>query len=403
MLPGFEPGRHNPMSFLLRSPSQLRAAQSKISERKQLNLPRALEDGLCVSGYLRSEIGLGQAARNIVYACDAVRLPVSSRSIALPSRENDEEFATKCNPIVDRKAHLVVTGLGAAEHYRLDVAPGRRNILFPFWELGSIPQEWHAAIRDFDEVWAPSRFVASAFDGISGVTLHYVPQPVKVPSLAPSPRPDRSTLRCFTYLDFDSYVARKNPQAAVNAFRAAFPLSKRDVELVVKTRGKRDEGLRQWLGETAARDGRIAIVDDTLDRRAVDALMTGCDVFLSLHRSEGFGFGAAEALAAGKAVVATDYGGTTDFINEQTGYPIACTLEPVRDGEYLQTEGQVWAEPNADAAVEALRAIHGSPGEAQIRGRRGFDLLVEQQSLPVVGRRIARILEDLGLVRSRRS
>ena len=53
----------------------------------------------------------------------------------------------------------------------------------------------------------------------------------------------------------------------------------------------------------------------------MDALMQSCDVFISLHRSEGFGFGAAEALAAGKAVVATDYAGTTDFITADTGYP----------------------------------------------------------------------------------
>jgi len=131
----------------------------------------------------------------------------------------------------------------------------------------------------------------------------------------PAPRTDRTTLRFFTYLDFDSYVARKNPQAAVNAFRAAFPAAKRDVELIVKTRGERDDGLRNWLGEIAAQDDRIQIVDRTLDRIGIDALMAGCDAFISLHRSEGFGFGAAEALAAGKAVVATDYGGTTDFID----------------------------------------------------------------------------------------
>jgi glycosyltransferase involved in cell wall biosynthesis len=240
--------------------------------------------------------------------------------------------------------------------------------------------------------------VASAFDELSGVTLKYVPQPVRLPLQAPAPRPDRATLRFFTYLDFDSYVARKNPQAAVNAFRAAFPPAKRDVELIVKTRGERDEGLRQWLGDMAAQDDRIQVVDHTLDRAGVDALMRGCDAFISLHRSEGFGFGAAEALAAGKAVVATDYGGTTDFINELTGYPVAYALEPVRHGEYVQTKGQVWATANADAAVEALRKVYDSPGEADARARRGFALLKEQQSLVVVGRRIAQILEEHGLI-----
>lgn len=398
MIPGFRPGLDNPMSCLLRNPAQLNALRARLSERNSIPLPLNLDHGLCVTGYLCSEIGLGQSARNIVYACDAARLPVSSRALALPGRDNDAEFVSKCNPVVDRKAQVVVAGLAAIHDCRQEIAPGRLNVLFPFWELGRIPREWHAAIRDFDEVWAPSQFVASAFADVSGVTLHYVPQPVRLPSQSPATRPDRTRLRFFAYLDFDSYVARKNPEAAVNAFRAAFPPAKRDVELVVKTRGERDEGMRRLLGEVAARDDRIQIVDRTLDRAGIDALMMGCDAFISLHRSEGFGFGAAEALASGKAVVATDYGGTTDFINEMTGYPVAYTLEPVRHGEYVQTEGQVWATPNADAAVAALRAIHASPGEAEERARRGFALLRDQNSLVVVGQRIGRILGDHGLV-----
>ena len=326
------------------------------------------------------------------------RLPVSSRSVTIPGRDNAPEFVSKSNPAVDRKAQLTVTGLAAAEQYSGDIARDRLNILFPFWELGQIPRRWHDTIRSYDEVWAPSRFVASVLADISGLALHYVPQPVLLPLRQPAPRLNRTTLRFFTYLDFDSYVARKNPQAAVDAFRAAFPSAQRDVELIVKTRGERDDGLRDWLGEVAARDERIRIIDRTVDRAGIDALMAGCDAFISLHRSEGFGFGAAEALAAGKAVVATDYGGTTDFINELTGYPVAYRLEPVRRGEYVQTKNQVWATANADAAVDALRAIHASPGEAEARARRGFALLRQQNALAVVGQRIAHILGEHGLI-----
>ncbi|MBZ9678185.1 glycosyltransferase [Mesorhizobium sp. ES1-1] len=399
MIPGFRAGQDNPMSWLLKSSVLLNATRPrKQPASSPLRLPRNLDDGLCVTGYLCSEIGLGQAARNVVYACDAVPLPVSSRALALPERENDAEFASKCNSVVDRKAQLVVTDLAAIDLYRHEIAPGRLNILFPFWELARIPSEWHAGIRDFDEVWAPSRFIAAAIAAITGVRVHHVPQPVRIPARAPAPRADRSTLRFLTFFDYDSYVARKNPRAAIEAFRSAFPLLKRDVELVVKTRGARDEGVRKWLGETGMQDGRITIVDRTLDRAGMDALMKDCDAFISLHRSEGFGLGAAEALAAGKAVVATDYGGTTDFINESTGYPVAFTLVPVRDREYVHTKGQVWATANADAAVSAMRTIYDTPGEADARAQRGFALLEEQQSLPVIGKRIAHLLAERGVM-----
>lgn len=400
--PGFRLGVDNPMRFLFESRAtapQIVARRTESAMRLEARLPRTLGDGLCVTGYLRSEIGLGQAARNLVRACDAVRLPVSCRALALPGLENELEFESKCAPVVDRMAQLIVGGLPSVNVFCRENAPGRMNIFYPFWEIANIRAEWIPGIREFDEIWAPSRFIASLFRDLPGVTVRYVPQPVRLRAQSPQSRSNRAGLRFFTYLDFASYAARKNPEGAVGAFRAAFPSARRDVELVIKTRGERDGGRRNWLREVAAKDGRIRVIDQTLDRAEVDALMRECDAFISLHRSEGFGFGAAEALAAGKAVVATDYGGTTDFISEQTAYPIPYEMVPVRPGEYPGAEGQSWASPNHDAAVAALRAIDADPAEAEARARRGFALLQRNHSPAAVGRLIADILAGHGLVR----
>ena len=47
------------------------------------------------------------------------------------------------------------------------------------------------------------------------------------------------------------------------------------------------------------------------------ALMEACDVYVSLHRSEGLGLAMAEAMLMGKPVVATGYSGNTEFMNEE--------------------------------------------------------------------------------------
>jgi glycosyltransferase involved in cell wall biosynthesis len=370
------------------------------AERKHrpIDLPIRLENGLCITGHLCSEIGLGEAARNLAHACDTQRMPLSFRNLALPGRENEREFASKCSPTNTRKAQLLVFGLSSLDQLEHEITRGAVNILYPFWELARVPPQWLALVHRFDEVWAPSTFIARAFPDVLGRPVHLVRQPVHLPAAVPPPRSGRNTLRLFTYLDFDSYVARKNPTAAVNAFQAAFAPTQRDVELVVKMRGTHDEGLRLWLMRAAAGDGRITVIDRTLDRLRMSELMAGCDVFVSLHRSEGFGFGAAEALAAGRAVVATDYAGTTDFITPATGYPVDYVLEPVQPGEYVGGEGQVWATPRQDAAVAALRAIHDDPAEADARARRGFALLAQRHALPVVGAEVARLLRKLGVM-----
>jgi len=381
-------------------PPRPAAAASQVRPLGQPDMPRRLRDGLCAVGYFRSEIGLGQAARNFAYACDSQRLPMSFRHLSLPGRETDTEFASKCNQADDRKGKLLIVGLPSILAFSQEIAPGRVNILYPFWELSRVPQAWLAVARGFDEIWAPSRFVRDAFPPDFGRPVRLVPQAVRLPATDPPMRQGRDGLRLLTYLDFDSWGVRKNPTGAVAAFQAAFPPANRDVSLVIKVRGQGDAGLRHWLARAAAADARIQVIDRTLDRTAMDALMADCDAFVSLHRSEGFGFGAAESLAAARAVVATDYGGTCDFIAPETGYPVPYVLEPVRPGDYLGVRGQVWARADEEAAIAALQAIYDNPAEADARARRGLALLRQRHAPGIVGAAIASQLQELGLLQS---
>ncbi len=362
--------------------------------------PAAELAGLTIVGHLSSEIGLGQAARNLVCACETQSFPLSVRDLVLPSLAAEREFTSTRNQIAEGRARLVVIGASSfGQHLTVGSDRGIVNILYPFWELNRLPWKWLGALRRFDDIWAPTAFVASAFAEALDRSVRHVRLPLRLPPSPPPPRPRRESLKLFTFLDYDSYGARKNPVGAVKAFQAAFMPGQRDVELVVKTRGFRDQGLRRWLGEVAAADRRINVIDRTLGRAQMDALMASCDAFVSLHRSEGFGLGAAEALAAGKAVVVTDYGGTTDFVTPATGYPVDYRLEPVLPGQYPEEAvGSVWADPRQEAAVVALRSIYHDPSEADARARRGFELLHAQNGLNVVGTRIEALLHELGVL-----
>ena len=74
------------------------------------------------------------------------------------------------------------------------------------------------------------------------------------------------------------------------------PLS-HQVALMIKTFTPQPESAElHWLQLRAAEDPRIHLAVATLEREELLALYGCCDVFLSLHRSEGFGRGMAEAL-----------------------------------------------------------------------------------------------------------
>jgi glycosyltransferase involved in cell wall biosynthesis len=96
----------------------------------------------------------------------------------------------------------------------------------------------------------------------------------------------------------------------IRAFRRAFsPCDK--VALLIKTsRGKADP--QGWARlEAAARERNVVLIDQLESRARAYGYIAACDCFVSLHRSEGFGLGLAEAMLLGKPVIATNYSGTS--------------------------------------------------------------------------------------------
>ena len=358
-------------------------------------------DGVELTGFIRAEIGIGQAARLLATAIESAAIPLTLRDLPIPGRANEHGFDARLGSEVRRRVGVTVTGLDKAGVRRWPGRNGQFRIVYPFWELSEIPRAFRRALRAQDAAWAPSTIVAEALRSI-GVEAPLIRQPVAIP---PGPRlvpirPAGEPLSVLTYLDFDSFPARKNVRAAVTAFRRAFP-SGHPAALTVKVRGTAGAEDRAWLASQVAEDRRIRVVDATLPWGEVEELVRACDVFVSLHRSEGFGFGAAEALAHGKAVVATDYGGTADFVTPVTGYPVDRRLVDVRRGEYPGWKSQRWADPSVEHAAETLVAIDRDRDAAAARGLAGRAWMAAHHAPDAVGRSIRSWLASRGWLDAR--
>jgi glycosyltransferase involved in cell wall biosynthesis len=171
----------------------------------------------------------------------------------------------------------------------------------------------------------------------------------------------------FFAFDFLSFIERKNPMAAVAAFRAAFPAGEQ-AGLVLKCMNGHvvPEKLKAFHDEIAGHP-EILLINDTLTREETLALIASTDAVLSLHRSEGLGLLIAEGMLLGKPVIATDYSASQDLLSAETGYPVRCTLVSVPDGAYPFAAGQVWAEPDVGHAAELMAALVADPRAADGR------------------------------------
>ena len=142
----------------------------------------------------------------------------------------------------------------------------------------------------------------------------------------------------------------------------------------------------------------IIVIDRVMTDQEVRNLVRNCDCFISLHRSEGFGFGMAEAMYYGRPVIATGYSGNTDFTHEDNACLVDYTLIPVKDGEYPYPDGQRWADPDLEQAAWFMRKLVSEREFGLGLGGRAAEYIRTHHSFRAVGERYRRRLAKLGFL-----
>jgi len=286
--------------------------------------------------------------------------------------------------------------------------PGTTHIGFLLWELDTLPEGHRLAGEVLNEVWAPTRFVQRIYQRAYKIPVTWVGKAITLPPAAVFDttrlglRPDQP----FFLLSFDlhSSVARKNPLAAVLAFQMAFE-GNADARLVIKTsKPPKDhwgdpEQQMSIIQKLMARDSRIILFQEHLPFPAYLGLIKAATALVSPHRSEGFGYVPAYAMALGTPVIATDYAGTQDFCTADTALTVAWRKRLVRPGEPIYPmENAYWAEINHEALAEAMQAVVADPDAAQHRAANGKALMQKTYSQAALRQRYVSRLTALGLL-----
>ena len=331
-----------------------------------------------VAGVLRCRTGLGESARMNLEGLRQAGLPFGSIDLSrslLGSPDREEPYAAGTAPTAG-PGSLILHASGPFLPYALrccgaEVVRGKRVIGFLHWELPRLPAEWTVAFRSVHEIWVPSRFCAEAVRQDYDGTVRVIPHPVDV--LGVEKRAAASApFTVLSMLNLASGFERKNPLAAVRAFKLAFG-GDPSARLVVKLLNEQSygDGMAALRREAAGQDN-IVLLSRSLRRRGVLDLIASADAVLSLHRSEGFGLLAAEAMLIGVPVIATDWSGTTDFLTAETGIPVPYRLVPAIDPQRsYHFPRQSWADADVEAAAAALLRLRDDPAYRQELAQRG--------------------------------
>ena len=358
-------------------------------------------------GHPFAPIGMGEQLRSYIAACAAVHIKTGVFDIFRYAQRTDnahftlsgEREVAKVPPGV-RIFHVngdEVDTVIAAFEARGNVFADGYNIIVPAWELPVYPRPWAAKLAKFNEIWAISRFVQ---DGLaaSGRPSHVIGQSIETDPGPLLPRRyfgiRESAFVLLHFFDVSSYASRKNPQAVLELFqrlRAADPF--RDIQLVLKVKNL------EASAEDAAQEFRnvpgIKVLDTPLDSLGVRSLINACDCFVSLHRSEGFGRGLGEAMALGRLALGTGWSGNMDFMTPENSLLVRHSLIPVAKNSYPHWQGQSWADPEMDHAVQLIAPVLTDPSRGRAMARRGQIDALQTVGHRAVGLRIAERLEAI--------
>jgi glycosyltransferase involved in cell wall biosynthesis len=355
---------------------------------------KAAPFGVNVAGHFRGEFGLGEAARSDARCLDAAGVPYAMNNIAvLQHSEKDESAGGKFSLGNPYRFNLVHVNIDSIRGFMNDRGgsyfSGKYNIASWVWEAPVVPEKFLPEFKYFDEIWTLSRYSMDILSRVSPVPV--VRMPCSIDKTVAGVRPDKARFGLgeeefafLTMFDFRSFMDRKNPLAAVRAFRAAFSAGDK-ARLVVKhiNSNMHKDDLAALNKELEGLN--VKVIDGHLRRDEVVSLIASCDCTVSLHRAEGFGLTLAEAMALGKPVIATDYSGNTDFMNAGNSFPVKYRLVELERDFPPYVKGGFWADPDVDHAASLMRLVYEDRALAEVTGRRAMAEITERFSPAAVG------------------
>ena len=361
------------------------------------------DPGVGVFGYLKTPNGVGQAGRLIVEALNSVHYPVTEFDVGNPNEiPNIKKLKIKPSGfnkvILSVDAHSIksiTTAIGKKFLY------GKYVIAQWFWELEEVPDYYQEAFEVIDELWVPTEYMRSAFLAVAPpkVNIRHMPLPLVGPSKSATVgRSHFGIGQEFMFLfifDFLSVMKRKNPIGLVEAFEAAFTENEGPI-LVIKTiNGDKRIAEMAQLKSMCVNRKDIMILEEEFAKSEIDSLVTICDSYVSMHRAEGLGLTLAEAMSAGKPVIATNYSGNLDFMNSENSILVPWRRTDVGSGAEGYSPTATWAEPDLNACASAMHELWSNSSLARDLGLRAQASLESEFSYIATGKRMAQRLEQI--------
>ncbi len=348
------------------SSDEISASGSRSKRRAPTTPLRQAPWGINVIADFRSASRMGQVARQLVAAMDAIGLPVLpiSSQQTMPAGE-PSAFATAAPADASFNVNLICLDVqdlpDFAKHAGVEFFAGRYSAGLWFWDAGRLPERLRDHASLLEEVVVPTAYVAGALEALGSTPVSQIRIPVSPEPLEPGfgmdfGLPEERFLFHFGFDYLDGHE-RNNPMGVIAAFRREFTPDEA-VGLVLRcgNPGRAPLPHAELCGAAGEHPG-IIVIDRDLSEPETKSLIVRCDSYVSLHRAEAFGLSLADAMWFAKPVIATGYSGNLDFMTAENSHLVDHRLVPIDPVDQPDHAAGMWAAPDLDHAAKLMRQV----------------------------------------------
>lgn len=369
------------------------------------NIPDKYPFGVNLCGYIRGNFGLSEATRQLARNLQAANIPftiISYTASAYHSKVDNHDWDTYISNEFKYNINIMLNGASNASFFSKVTASeayrDRYNIGYWFWELPEFYEDWTSEFDYVDEVWAATKFNKDAYEARTN-------KPVKVMPLSMSVPVDESCTREYFGLPEDKFIflvtydvrsvsTRKNPQAAVKAFINEFKEDEKAM-LVIKMSAPKDWNGEDDLINSVKDQSNVKIINQTFSKPVINALINCCDVYVSLHRSEGLGLGPAEAMYLGKPVIMTGWSGNMEYANNDNSCLVDYDIIELKENIPPYRKGSHWADANIEDASRYMRKLYEDKNYYDLISHNGYKTMHEDYDAITLGKKMKDRLEEV--------
>ena len=352
-------------------------------EEKQINI---IGTAFGCSGYDIHTRELANALNELI----PVRLSVNTPQ-GIETSLNDKEIEMVKRQPIKEEINLIIT----TPNQWIMHTDNKRNWAYCVWEGDRVPESFieNFLNPDIEYIICPSTHTISAIlltAELSGGNiatevqkkLKVISHGVDLKKFYPKPRIKVDNLNNenivpFTFLcnkGFRNLEDRGGVQYTIRAYLEEFT-KKDNVSLFLKINpayGIPDlNGLINQLKPRNENLPEIVISGDNLPYADLVNLYNKCDVFVSSTRAEGFNIPCIEAMACGKPVITTNFGGQTDFCNKYNSWLVGGKLTEIK--HEVTYEGTKWLTPNINRLRTYMREATLLPNAIKVKSKNALE------------------------------